>query len=345
MSMYIDIKFLQFISFRLENFKKKNDLLWNCRCPICGDGSRKKKARGYFFSGTGKNYLQYKCHNCGVSRRFDTFLKDFDPTQYGRYILEKYADNNNNTDKKNVESVFSVSEPVFKKSETSSIDELMTRLDKLPENNEAKQYVIRRKIPSTAYNKLYFIGDISTVSRLNSKYKGTITSNEPRLCIPFFSRSGKLTAVSCRAIRDESLRYILVKIEEDSPTVFGLDSVDLEKEVFVVEGPIDSLFLPNSIACAGTAFSKIADLNIPKDKITIIFDNQPKNREVCNLMYKYIEQGYKIVLWPNNVPGKDINEMIQNGVESVEIQRLIKENTFSGLAAKAKYSMWRKIYE
>ena len=81
--MYIDIKFLQFISFRLENFKKKNDLLWNCRCPICGDGSRKKKARGYFFSGTGKNYLQYKCHNCGVSRRFDTFLKDFDPTQYG----------------------------------------------------------------------------------------------------------------------------------------------------------------------------------------------------------------------------------------------------------------------
>ena len=57
-----------------------------------------------------------------------------------------------------------------------------------------------------------------------------------------------------RAIRDESLRYILVKIEEDSPTVFGLDSVDLEKEVFVVEGPIDSLFLPNSIACAGVVF-------------------------------------------------------------------------------------------
>ena len=344
MSLYIDIKYLNTIAYRLENFKKKSQDLWNCRCPLCGDSSRnKKKSRGYFYRG--KNDLYYKCHNCGASQHFGTFLKNFDSTQYGQYVIERYADGGHNkTAHKTVESVLKFEEPKFeKKPEPKLIDSIMDRLDTLPEDNEAVQYAVNRKIPRDAFSRLYFIPNVKDIVQLNDKYKESIVTTEPRLAIPFLDGNGKLLVVSLRGLRGESLRYINVKVDEDAPSIFGLDQVDPTKEVLVVEGPLDSLFLDNSIACAGTSFGKIDQLPIEKEKITIIFDNQPKNRDVGKLMNKYIEMGYKMVIWPDSVPGKDINEMIENGLTSDEIQRIINDNTFKGLAAKAKYAMWRKV--
>ncbi len=344
MSLYIDIKYLHAISHRLENFKKKTKDVYNCRCPICGDSSRnKKKSRGYFYRG--KNELYYKCHNCGASQHFGTFLKNFDSNQYGQYVVERYADGGHNkTAHKTVESVLKFEEPKFeKKPEPKLIDSIMDRLDTLPDDHEVIRYVTDRKIPRDAFSRLYFIPNVKDIVQLNDKYKDSIVTEEPRLAIPFFDGTGKLLVVSLRGIRGESLRYINVKVDEDAPSIFGLDKVDATKEILVVEGPLDSLFLDNAIACAGTSFGKIDQLPIPKENITIIFDNQPKNREVGKLMNKYIEQGYKIVIWPDNVPGKDINEMIENGLTSDEIRSIINHNTFKGLAAKARYAMWRKV--
>lgn len=343
MSLYIDIKYLHSISYRLENFKKKTQDLFNCRCPICGDSQRlKRKARGYFYRG--KNDLYYKCHKCGVSQHFGTFLKNFDATLYSQYVVERYADGaHNKTSHKTVESVLKFEEPKFtKKPEPKLLDSIMDRLDTLPDDHEVIKYVTDRKIPRDAFSRLYFIPNVKDVIQLNAKYKESIITSEPRLAIPFFDGAGKLLVVSLRGIRGESLRYINIKVDEDAPSIFGLDRVDNDKQVFVVEGPIDSLFLDNCIACAGTSFGKIDQLPIPQENITIIFDNQPKNREVGKLMNKYIDMGYKLVIWPD-VPGKDINEMIENGLTSLEIQSIINDNTFQGLSAKAKYMMWRKV--
>ena len=344
MSLYIDIKYLNAIAHRLENFKKKSQDLFNCRCPLCGDSQRnKKRARGYFYRG--KQDLYYKCHKCGASHHFGTFLKNFDPNQYSQYVVERYADGGHGRANahKNVEQVLKFEEPKFtKKPEPKLIDSIMDRLDTLPDDNEAVQYAINRKIPRDAFDRLYFIPNVKDVIQLNDKYKESIITSEPRLAIPFLDGNGKLLVVSLRGIRGESLRYINIKVDEDAPSIFGLDKVDPTQEVFVVEGPLDSLFLHNSIACAGTSFGKIDQLPIAKDKITIIFDNQPKNRDVGKLMNKYIDQGYRIVIWPD-VPGKDINEMVENGMTTDEIQDIINHNKFSGLAAKAKYAMWRKI--
>lgn len=343
MSLFIDIKYLHAISYRLENFKKKSDNLWNCRCPICGDSSRnKKKARGYFMRG--KDGLFYKCHNCGVSMHFGTFLKQFDGNQYGQYTLDRYSESVG--PQKAHKHKFEFEEPVFEKKEISEpklIDSIMDRLDTLPEDNEAVQYAKSRLLPVSSFSRLYYIDNIKRIVQLSERYKESIITSEPRLAIPFFDGSGKLLSVSLRAMRGESLRYILVKVDEDAPSIFGLDQVDPKKEILVVEGPLDSLFLDNAIACAGTSFGKIDQLPVPKENVTIIFDNQPKNREVGKLMNKYIELGYKMVIWPDSIPGKDINEMIENGLTSAEIQSIINDNTFKGLAAKAKYAMWRKI--
>jgi hypothetical protein len=278
---------------------------------------------------------------------FGNFLKQFDDNQYRQYVIQRYADTAKvgpAKSHKNIQDVLDFSPPVFtKKPDPKLIDQIMDRLDTLPDDHEVIQYVTDRKIPRDAFSRLYFIPNVKDIIQLNAKYKESIITSEPRLAIPFFDGTGKLLVVSLRGIRGESLRYINVKVDEDAPSIFGLDQVDPSKEILVVEGPLDSLFLDNSIACAGTSFGKIDQLPIQKEKITIIFDNQPKNREVGKLMNKYIDMSYKMVIWPDSVPGKDINEMIENGLTPDEIHAIINDNTFQGLAAKARYAMWRKI--
>lgn len=338
MSLYVDVKYLNMASSRFELFKRKGEYLYNVRCPICGDSQKnKRKMRGYLFKRN--NDLLYKCHNCQWSGSFGKLLKEIDSILYKQYVLERFADGETGKGKghSKPEKVMDF-KPKFEKKPI--IDQLMDKLSILPRDHEAVEYALGRGLPKESLDRLYYVDNVQNIAGLNEKYKESIKTNEPRLAIPFIDAMGRLTAVSLRGMRGEALRYILVKVNEDAPTVFGMDKVDKNKPVIVVEAPLDSLFIPNSIACAGTSFNKIDELGLNKEQTTIVFDNQPRNKEVCKLLDKYIDLGYNVVIWPNNVSGKDINEMENEGIDSY---KLIQDNTFSGLSAKAKYSLWRKI--
>ena len=41
------------------------------------------------------------------------------------------------------------------------------------------------------------------------------------------------------------------------PKLYGLDKVNLTEKIYVVEGPIDSMFIDNSIAMAGADATKL----------------------------------------------------------------------------------------
>ena len=89
MSGYIDLKFINDLSSRLGQFKRKTETLFNFRCPYCGDSEKNKtKARGYLYRK--KNDMFYKCHNCGVGASLGNFIKYLDPKMYSQYILERY---------------------------------------------------------------------------------------------------------------------------------------------------------------------------------------------------------------------------------------------------------------
>ena len=338
MSLYVDVKYLNMASSRFELFKRKGEYLYNVRCPICGDSQKnKRKMRGYLFKRN--NDLLYKCHNCQWSGSFGKLLKEIDSILYKQYVLERFADGETGKGKghSKPEKVMDF-KPKFEKKPI--IDQLMDKLSILPRDHEAVEYALGRGLPKESLDRLYYVDNVQNIAGLNEKYKESIKTDEPRLAIPFIDAMGRLTAVSLRGMRGEALRYILVKVNEDAPTVYGMDTVDKNKPVIVVEAPLDSLFIPNSIACAGTSFNKIDELGLNKEQTTIVFDNQPRNKEVCKLLDKYIDLGYNVVIWPNNVSGKDINEMENEGIDSY---KLIQDNTFSGLSAKAKYSLWRKI--
>lgn len=345
MSLYIDVKYLNQISTRLSMFKRKGNYLYNCRCPICGDSQTKKnKARGYFYKQG--NDLFYKCHNCDASQHFGTFLKSYDGHLYREYALERYANGENRKAHANPEPELKLqfSQPVFApRPERNFLDELMTRVSDLPAGHECRVFCEKRQIPESGMQRLYFIENIRDIEQLNARYRDTIKSEEPRLVIPFRNKDGKLVGVTCRALRGESLRYITIRIDEDAPLVFGLEDVDDSKPFFCVEGPIDSLFIPNSIAVGGVGFLKMDVLGLDTSNMITVVDNQPRNPDVCKIYNKLISAGHRVMIWPTYTSAKDINDLVEQGVKIDVLPKMINDNSYSGLMAQLKFNEWKKV--
>jgi hypothetical protein len=100
---------------------------------------------------------------------------------------------------------------------------------------------------------------------------------------------------------------------------------------------LDSLFLDNCIAVAGADFSSI------EGDLTVIYDNEPRNKEINKQIEKTINQGKSVCLWPDNMKCKDINDMIIADYSKEQIQEIITNNTFFGAAAKLRFADWRRI--
>ena len=350
--LYIDVKYVSFIASRLQQFKKKDANLWNCRCPICLDSQQNKtKARGYIYMREQKLY--YMCHNCGASMSFGNFLESVDPVLYGEYRLEVWREKNQTRVDRSPAKPQEEKEPdvdLFKTStatrlkakvsipQPTLLDSLMDRLDTLPFDHEAVVYAMNRKIPEDQLHKMYFIPNMLDIVQLNKdKYKDRIKTNEPRIVMPFYDLKGQLTGVTCRAIRGEKLRYVVVKVKDDAPLIFGINDIDRTKKVYVVEGPIDSMFVPNCIAVGGTSMGKIRSLGL-KDT-TIVFDNQPRNKDVCRIQEQAINSGSNVVIWNPRIAQKDINDMAMAGIDYM---KEIDTRTFSGLQAKLEFNEWKK---
>ena len=329
---YIDTKYLNIISPYLQQFKKKGDNLWNFRCPYCGDSQKSRtKARGFVFRK--KNDLFFKCHNCGVGASLGNLVKTIDSKTYKDYIFERY--------KKGVETrsspqpEFKFNAPVFRK---KGILEGLQSIKNLPDDHPARQIVERRKLPVESLSDLYLCESFFKFT--NSIIKGKFPSldgDHPRLIIPFRDESGEVFAYQGRAFGNEQPKYITIKIDEEREKIFGLDKVDKSKPILVVEGPLDSLFLDNCIAVAGADFSNI------KGDLTVIYDNEPRNKEINKQIEKTIDQGKSVCLWPDHMKEKDINDMIIAGYSKKEVQEIITNNTFSGASAKLRFAEWRRI--
>lgn len=337
MSVFIDRTFLLRVSPKLSKFTQKKEDLYNFRCPLCGDSTKNKtKARGYVYRK--KNDYFYMCHNCGASTTFYNFLDKVDPTLVKEYALERYK--NGETGNNNY------SKPTFEDFKTKTVFKQKLNLpsiDELPEDHFAKTYVVNRKIPKAHHKNLYFANDFKKfVEELNIEKDG-LKEDDPRLVIPFYDQEKNLIAFQGRALSESKLRYITIKLDENNDKIFGLDRINFDETIYVVEGPIDSLFVKNAIATADSNLTSVTKI-LDKSKFTLIFDNEPRNKDIVKMMDRAIEEHYSIVIWPDLVgDDKDINEMILSGFSPDEIQDIISNNTFVNLRAKMEFINWRKI--
>ena len=341
MSSYIDVKFINLLSTRLPKFKRKSEYLFNFRCPHCGDSQKSQtKARGFVYKK--KNDMFFKCHNCGVGQSLGNLIKFLDPNLYKEYIFERFKDGKPSKDKPEFDFTPS-KELKTKTADEKSLDELES-FDKLVQTHPAKQFIYKRFIPKEHWDKFFLCPKFYewTNTIVPNKFPD-LKHDHPRVVIPFYDRTGKFFAFQGRAFGKEQPKYLTIKLDENKQKVYGLDKVNFQQPIYITEGPIDSLFIDNCLAAGG------ADLflknKIPNEQITYIFDNEPRNKEIVKRMYKVIEQNFNVVIWPEDLQLKDVNDMIMSGLTKLELQDIISNNTYSKLSALTKLNYWKKTKE
>ena len=210
----------------------------------------------------------------------------------------------------------------------SNLLNLCVRVDSLQHNHKFRKYCEYRKIP---LDRVYFTDRFDELSR----YAETPVADKERLILPFFDEDGSMFGLQGRSLEKDQIRYITLMFNKDKPKLFGLEQVDMTKQYVVVEGPIDSLFVKNSIAMAGSDLPE----NKYKTNSIICFDNEPRSNEIVSKMRKSLEDGYKTVIWPDSIKQKDVNDMV---LANLDVNNIIHENVYSGLAGILKLNTWKK---
>jgi len=320
---YVDVKYINLISGRLSKFKKIKNNLYNCRCPICGDSQKNKsKARGYFYQV--KNNTNYKCHNCGINISLNNFLKKIDPVTQKQYNLEKFKEGHTGRNFVTEEPKFEFQPPSFKQK---------INLPRCSEVEVASEYLANRKIDPSHF---YYAEDFAAFVKSFSEVEHQNLKVEPRIVIPLYYKKG-LIGFQGRALGPSKIKYITIILKDGAPKIYGFDQVQEDRTIYVTEGPFDSTFIPNSIALCG------ADGDLDRwgiSNVVWIYDNEPRNSEIVGRIGNVIDKGESVVIWPNGVTEKDINDMVMSGLD---VQSVIESNTYKGLQAKLKFNTWKRI--
>ena len=334
----IDSKYIGLVSSRLDRFKKVKANLYNFRCPICGDSQKhRNKARGYIYQV--KVNTNFKCHNCGASLSFNNFLKRIDSTLHKQYVLEKFKEGHTSisgvgnfvVDKPE----FTFTKPKFK---GKDICDELTKISELNTTHRAKKYLINRGINEDTLSKLYYCPNFKEWTNKHKKIFDNTNHDDQRIIIPLRHSDGQLFGYQGRSLDPTSkMRYITVMLDEDAPKLYGLEKINTQKPIYILEGPFDSLFVENSIAMCG---SDIDIRSFGWSNYIWVFDNEPRNREIVERNHKAIDRGDQVVIWPNNISEKDINDMVLSGHD---VQSVVRSNTYSGLEAKLKFNTWKRI--
>lgn len=337
MDLWLQEKFVLLLSNRLERFARNSPRLFQCRCPFCGDSEKDPtKRRGYFYV-KGQDY-HYHCHNCNKGGFFEKILKELDPSLYYEMKKESFGESNFKEEFK--EKI---------KDSAKFGNEILKQLEPISElslSHPAYKYLRERKVPSKKFQELYycenfkeFVNPLEEEPRFKSD-KHAI----PRIIIPFFDRNGVLFGFQGRALNPkEEIRYISIILDDSKPKAYGLNHIDFNKKYYVFEGPFDSMFIENSLAvCGSDALSVLNSINCNKQHAVIVFDNEPRNKQIANSINRFIELGWSISIWPDSWEYKDVNDAVKAGITPTIINHIIDENTYSGLVAKLKFTQWRK---
>jgi hypothetical protein len=267
---------------------------------------------------------------------FGNFLKSQDSVLFNEYNQEKYLEKQGTTSS-TANVVPDITKIVWPDYRFNSPLKHLKKVSQLDHDHPVKLYVLKRQIPTVYHHKLFYAPKFR--KWVNDIFPGKLSADaadEPRLIIPFIDKDKHCYGIQGRGFKPNGIRYITIMFDEDKPKVYGLDTVNFDKQVYVLEGPIDSMFIDNSIAMAGS------DIGLPilPDNSVFVYDNEPRNVQIVKRMESSIKKGYNIVIWPSSIIHKDVNDMILAGLD---VKKIIADNTFSSLSASAKLVEWKKV--
>ena len=327
---YLDSKYINLAGASLQKYKKVKNGLWTFRCPYCGDSKKNKnKTRGYLFQVKGDHV--FKCHNCGITRSFSNFLKDHAPHVYDEYVMERYKEGTIGKNVPKPDLTQFVHTPKFEK---RTVD--LEPLSRLNNFHVAKKYILDRGIPENKLDRLYYCPKFKEWSNTQKQTFPDTTNDEARIIIPLNDTDGNLIGFQGRSLSPNAkMRYITVMLDENAPKLYGLDHINKNETIYIVEGPLDSFFLENSVAMCG---SDVDIRTLGWSDYIWVYDNEPRSRQITDKISKSIDAGDSVVIWPSTIKQKDLNDMVVSGVN---VKSVIQSNVYQGLKAKLQLSNWK----
>ncbi len=334
--LWLDEKFVYLISHKLDRFKKRGRQ-FNFRCPLCHDSKKSKsKARGYFYVKE-DNYIFF-CHNCGKGKSLEKFLLEFDYALYEQYSYERLQEAGERHN-------FSPSHPSQnRKLPTESVLSPLKAISKLTSSHPARKYLEGRKIPSKFFSELYYCDNFKQYvnSLIPNKFE-KVHPDEPRIIIPLITPNRNVVGFQGRGLNKQGVRYYTIILHENLGRIYGLNHVNLNRTFYVMEGPFDSLFVENAMAvCGSDIVTALIKIDADIERAVVVYDNEPRNREIVSKYQHTIRYGWSVCIWPNDFEYKDINDAIMGGLHSDQILTMINENTYQGLEAELALANWRK---
>ena len=327
---YLDTKYINLASASLQKYKKVKNGLWTFRCPYCGDSKKNKnKTRGYIFQVKGDHV--FKCHNCGITRSFSNFLKDHVPHVYDEYVMERYKEGTIGKNVPKPDLTQFISKPKFEK---KTID--LEPLSCLNNFHVAKKYILDRGIPENKLDRLFYCPNFKEWTNTQKHTFSDTSNDEDRIIIPLNDTDGNLIGFQGRSLSPNAkMRYITVMLDEDAPKLYGLDHINKNETIYIVEGPLDSFFLENAVAMCG---SDVDIRSFGWSDYIWVYDNEPRSRQITDKISRSIDAGDAVVIWPRSIKEKDLNDMVTSGIN---VKNVIQSNVYQGLKAKLQLSNWK----
>lgn len=340
-------QYINLISSRLRNFRKLSRNKYNFSCPICGDSTtNKNKARGVILS-KGSDVFYY-CHNdpaCNSS--FDYFLKRLDPSLNRQFRLEKFRQSVISSPIEQSSDVIETPPEATRQKLSTPIIDLYGYLKKvveLPSDHPARVYIDARRIPDEKLQDIWYTDTWLAFTNTITNGTATIKTDHPRVVFPLRDKNHLTFAFQGRTLNNNiQPKYLTCKIDETAVKLFGQETINDSKNIFILEGPIDSMFIRNAVAMAGSDLS--LDLCPYSNNRVFVLDNEPRSKIIVAKYHKLLKTGEKVVSWKNcRWVGKDINEMILNNKSCnvVAINKYLRDNIISGLRGKLEIDQWKK---
>jgi hypothetical protein len=249
--------------------------------------------------------------------------------------MERYKNGSTGKGSNTPEPKFTFEKPKFTK---KAFD--LPSIAELNKEHSARIYLENRKIPQDFLSKLFYCEQFKQWTNEQKETFESTKYDEPRIIIPLINK-GEIFGFQGRSLsKKPKVKYITIILDEDQPKIYGLDRIDWNETVYIVEGPFDSMFINNSIAMVGADIDKMFFVTNFETNFVMVYDNEKRNKEMTARLEKSIEMKFPVVIWPKDLKEKDINDIVLSGQD---VESMLKLNTYQGLEAKLKFTNWKKV--
>ena len=222
---------------------------------------------------------------------------------------------------------------------------------------DVKTYAINRGIPTYLFDHLYAAESLNVISNRIEKYADRRYPDFPVIVIPFFRGDFSYSYIQCRTITNNptnTQRFTTFELDQNAPKLWGEYKLNWHKPIYILEGPIDAMFIDNGVALAGASVNstisylshnqQIQTGTIDNKQLCFTYDNDYLyNEQIFKLLSNRIDEGFSAVLYDKEFKWKDINDAFSVGEWTIdEINTYVASRTFQGLKAKLELAKLKK---